>query len=429
MCRRAVFVCVVVAVSVGAQPVPPADLLPRFQGSLKQTLRRLPDYTCTETITRSRRASTSPHYQPLDTIRLQVGLIGGRERYSWPDAERFDDRELRDLVGRGIIGTGDFAGHVQHVFLSPATKFTPRDDTAVRDRPAARFDYELPVEYSRYKLRVPPHEFEVGVQGSFWVDLQTLDLLMMELHADEIPPELGMSRVSEIIRYARIPIGDSDFLLATSSQLTMVALDGEEYRNQITFAECRQFLAESNIRFDGDDTRPPPAVSSRPAAARASLPPSLLVDITLDSDIEPEKAAVGDSIRGIVARPVRDGGTAIVPPGAVVHGRLVRLERSAQPFQHYIVGLEFHTLETADTSFDLFATMQDAGPATGILPQAKRLDPVFTRKRTARLDILVREKPRGEGVLHWDAKRIPIRRGLKMRWLTVDPDTLAPRDP
>jgi hypothetical protein len=128
-------------------------------------------------------------------------------------------------------------------------------------------------------------------------------------------------------------------------------------------------------------------------------------------------------------RPVRDGGKAIVPQGAVVHGRLVRLERSAQPFDHYVVGLEFHTLETGDTSFDLFATMQDAGPAPGILPQAKRLDPVFTRKRTARLDILVREKPRGEGILHWDAKHIPIRRGLKMRWMTVDPDTLANRAP
>jgi hypothetical protein len=418
----------VVAVNVFAQPAPPPDLLPRFQASIKKTLRRLPDYTCIETVARSRRAPTSPHYQTLDTIRLQVGLIGGRERHSWPDATRFDDRELRDLIGRGVIGTGDFAGHVQHIFLSPATTFTPQDNTALRERPAARFDFEVPVEYSRYKLSVPPHEFEVGVHGSFWVDLQTLDLLTLEVHADEIPLELGMSRVSEVISYARIPIGDSDFLLATSSQLNMVALDGEEYRNQITFAECRQFRAESNIRFDGDDALSPSAVSSGPVA-RASLPPLLLLEITLDSEIKPEKAAVGDSIRGVVVRPVRDGGKAIVPQGAVVHGRLVRLERSAQPFDHYVVGLEFHTVETADTSFDLFATMQDAGPAPGILPQAKRLDPVFTRKRTARLDILVREKPRGEGILHWDAKHIPIRRGLKMRWLTVDPDTLATRGP
>ncbi|MEO8128497.1 MAG: hypothetical protein ABI822_15460, partial [Bryobacteraceae bacterium] len=142
----------------------------------------------------------------------------------------------------------------------------------------------------------------------------------------------------------------------------------------------------------------------------------------------PGKAAVGDSIRGILAHPIRDGGMAVVPQGSVVHGRLVRLERSAQPYEHFIVGLEFHTLETAGNSVDLFATMQNAGPAPGLLLQAKRLDPVFTRKRTGRLDILVREKPRGEGILHWDAKHTQIHRGLKMRWLTVDPSTLAPVD-
>ena len=42
-------------------------------------------------------------------------------------------------------------------------------------------------------------------------------------------------------------------------------------------------------------------------------------------------------------------------------------------------------------------------------------------KRTGRLDILVSEKPRGEGILLWDAKHPQIRRGLKMRWVTADP--------
>jgi len=238
-----------------------------------------------------------------------------------------------------------------------------------------------------------------------------------------------MSRMSQTIGYARIPMGDSDFLLTTSSQLTMVALDGEEYRNQITFSDCRQFRVESNLRFDTlEEGLPPKAVPGRPTV-RASLPPLLSVDITLDSDIELEKAAIGDSIRGVLARPIREGGRAVLPQGAIVQGRLVRLERSAQPFQHFVVGLEFHTLETSDTSFDLFATMQDAGPAPGLLLQAKRLDPVFTRKRTGRLDILVREKPRGEGILHWDAKHARIHRGLRMRWVTVDPDTLASRPP
>ena len=408
-------VSVVVVTTLCAQPQP--DLLPRFQSAVKETLRRLPDYTCMETITRGRRTPPSNRFQPVDTIRLQVGLIGGRERHAWPDA-RFDDRELRDLVGRGIIGAGDFAAHVRHVFLSPATEFSPRGTATLRNRAAARFDYELPVEYSRYKLRVPPEEAEVGVRGSFWIDLETLDLLRLEVHADEIPPELGMSSVTEIIDYARTPIAGSDFLLPASSELTMVGLDSEEHRNQIAFTECRQFKSESSISFNIEDLTAASPVS-RPAAVSPVLAPSLQIDLTLDSDIDPEKAAIGDSIRAVVARPVRDGAQ-VIPEGSVVHGRLCRLERDVQPFEHYVIGLEFHTLETANSRFDFFATMQDAGPATGLLRQSRHLDPVFDRKRTVHFDILVREKPRGEGVLHWDAKHPLIRRGLKMRWLTIE---------
>src|SRR5579864_2767905 len=126
---------VAAATTLCAQPQP--DLLPRFQGAVKETLRRLPDYTCMETIVRARRTPPGTQYHPVDTIRLQVGLISGRERHSWPDA-RFDDRELRDLVSRGIIGAGDFAAHVQHVFLSPATQFSPRGTGTLRNRAAAR---------------------------------------------------------------------------------------------------------------------------------------------------------------------------------------------------------------------------------------------------------------------------------------------------
>ena len=407
-----------------AQSQPAAgELLPRFRGALRETLRQLPDYTCIETIARTRRSSAQAPFEPLDTIRVQVGLIGGKERYAWPDAARFDDRELRDLAGRGVIGTGNFASHVQHVFLSPATQFTAAGGGILDGHNAARFDYALPVEYSRYTIRVPPHEAEVGVRGSFWFDPSTLDLLRLEVLADEIPPELGLAGVNVTIGYARTRIGDSDFLLPNTSQLTMTSPDGGEYRNQITFGECRQFRAQSQLRTEIDDAG---ANTPVPGAAGTALPASLSIDLTLDSDIDPETAAIGDSVQAVVSRPVRDDTSVLVPDGAVVHGRLVRLERSALPFDHYVVGLEFHTIEAAGARFDFFATMQSAGPASGLLQQAKRLKPVFTRKRTGRFDILVREKPRGEGILHWDAKRAPIRRGLKMRWLTADPAGLAP---
>jgi hypothetical protein len=32
------------------------------------------------------------------------------------------------------------------------------------------------------------------------------------------------------------------------------------------------------------------------------------------------------------------------------------------------------------------------------------------------MDILVREVQRGQGILHWDARRGPLPRGFKMKW-------------
>ena len=50
--------------------------------------------------------SARDEFRLRDTLRLEVTLLGGHERYAWRDARKFDDRELRDLVGLGMIGTG-----------------------------------------------------------------------------------------------------------------------------------------------------------------------------------------------------------------------------------------------------------------------------------------------------------------------------------
>jgi hypothetical protein len=60
--------------------------------------------------------------------------------------------------------------------------------------------------------------------------------------------------------------------------------------------------------------------------------------------------------------------------------------------------------------------MQDAGPAAGLIRQAKRLDPKFSRRPTGKMDVLVREIQQGQGILLWDGKHGPVPRGLRMKW-------------
>ena len=91
------------------------------------------------------------------------------------------------------------------------------------------------------------------------------------------------------------------------------------------------------------------------------------------------------------------------PQGTLALGRVMRIEKATQPFAYYIVTIQMHTLEFNNWKTDFSATMDEAGPAAGLMHESKRLAPTFTKRRSARLQILVGEQQRGMGVIHWDA--------------------------
>ena len=149
-----------------------------------------------------------------------------------------------------------------------------------------------------------------------------------------------------------------------------------------------------------------------------ALPPGLLLWLELESELDPATAALGNPVRAVVARPLLDGSRVLVPQGAVAHARLVRLERESVPVAHYVVYLEIEALEWKGERMELAASMVEAGPASGLIREAKQLAPTFTRSRSRRLNILVGERRRGQGVFLWKASERRIPRGFRMRWRT-----------
>ena len=413
------------AVTAGAQEVQePEGLLGRIQARMKETLERLPDYVCVQTVERYTRAKPGKPLEKADTLRLEVGLIGDRELFSWKDAGRFQEKDLSEMVGKGTVGTGNFALHAKHVFLARAAEFTYKGLVDLDSRKAHQYEYLVPTQLSAYRVRVGPNEARVGFQGSFWVDAASLDLLKLGVVADEIPDALGLDRVSDVMEYARVPIGPQDFLLPKASELAMVALDGNESVNRTRLTGCRQFQGDSKVRFDDKSTAPELSFSGGPEDDRLVLPPRTMLEVALESEIDPETAALGDAVAASLAKPARAGERVVAPQGAMLTGRLVRIEKKALPFPHYEVALEFDTLEAAGQRLAMTATMIDAGPHSGLIKQAKSLNPTFDRKRSARMDILVREQQAGQGILTWEAKKQRIPRGLRMKWV-VEPENSA----
>ena len=117
-------------------PLNPIELFHRVSARLIDDWRRMPRYTCTQDITRRfywsdlkgsyscsvilQKHSERKRALPLgstDHLELEVALADRREVHSWPGAASVvEDDEIRDLVGNGALGSGDFAGFVGAIF-------------------------------------------------------------------------------------------------------------------------------------------------------------------------------------------------------------------------------------------------------------------------------------------------------------------------
>lgn len=322
---------------------PDLVLLARIKYHMAQTLARQPDYTCLQTIERSQRRVPSKKYIAIDTVRLEVALVDSREMFAWPGAGKFEDSKITDMVKGGAIGNGNFALHARSVFLSNVPTFQFLGEQLRENRKTFRFDYKIPQYRSGYSLKVGDMQGIVGYHGSFWVDSSTLDLIRLEVVADEIPPHLPVSIATDSVEYARVRIGESTFLLPSFSEMSITDLRGNESRNRTQFQKCRQYTGESVLTFEDPPEDAP--VLEKAETETLVIPPGAELELKLSGELDSDKSAVGDVIEATVERALKQDRAVLVPKGAVASGRIVQLEKRLQPLPHYIVRLEFSTLE------------------------------------------------------------------------------------
>jgi len=129
-------------------------LLAKIKLHMMETLTRQPNYTCLETVERSRRDASTHKYRLEDVLRLEVALVDGKEMFAWPGSKQFEDKDFRAMVPTGTFGTGDFALHERAIFGSRAAAFEARGEQALNGRPAVRFDFRVPRPVSGYQIRI-----------------------------------------------------------------------------------------------------------------------------------------------------------------------------------------------------------------------------------------------------------------------------------
>ena len=182
--------------------------------------------------------------------------------------------------------------------------------------------------------------------GEFRIDPQSYELRSLTVRTVDPPAAAAFCQATATLDYEKVHIGDSDLLFPRQGQLEIELKGGSQTRNVTTFANCREYQAESEIVFD-DSANTGSAAPQTAGRGRVAPPIGLPVTLVLEGPIDTATAAAGDPVDAKVVKAVRRPGSNedLVPAGAVVRGRIRRVEHHLLPTPYFRVVLAFNRVE------------------------------------------------------------------------------------
>ena len=392
--------------------------LGHIRSTMAQRFKKFPNYTCSMNIERSRRPNPTKGYKFLDTVRLEVAVVDNKEMFAWPGSSQFQTNDLLSLVqGEGAIGTGDFVQHARSVFLGPTT-FTYGGQELMANRPAHRFDFNVPRQRSGYTLRIGGVlQGIVGYEGSVWNDAETYDLIRLDLNITEIPDHLPVRSGYSSIQYAKVKLPEGEFWLPSRSEMGLTGSDGTESRNRTVFSNCREFGTQSRLIFEDPPADETPALPA--PSIRIDLPAQLNLQMKTITPLSSRNLAIGDEIQLEITREVKRQGNLILPKRALVTGRITRFTREERPIPFFVLHIALDQVSFGNTTAPLVAELIDPtnwgfGAAGGGQSLSSR---DWSRAVTAVRG--VESPPPGTGVLFIKGFAFSIGSGLPMTWRTL----------
>ncbi len=405
----------IAALAAQAPLTPEAILLGRIRSHVTQSLAALPNYTCTQTIERSQRPAGSRRFRASDTVRVEVALIHGKELFAWPGESKFGEKDLTEMIRTGARGTGSFALHAYNIFASRRPKLSYAGEETREGRRLIRCDYKMSQLESGYILGTPAAQAQVGFHGAFWVDAATLDLVRLEVAADDIPPEIKITGSHEVVEFGRIRIGEEYYVLPSYSELLLTYGAGDSSLNRTRFSGCRQYGAQSVISFG---EAPAGGTASPTPPTEVRLPPGLTVDLILQTPISGARSAIGDQVTAKVFTDVKKDGVVVVPKGAVAAGRITGLARRPPPGEYFQLELEFLSLEFAGKRAQFVARIEAVQSPTGgsTRPTGSMRVPYVPGR--AMLALPTGGQELGKALLLVTGDTLELRQGLRFLWTT-----------
>jgi hypothetical protein len=419
----------------------PLELLGQIREKIGDTIKRLPNYMCTQTVDRKalRLAGIdtwkgSPSCLTLigaagdekkmelftaDRLRLDVAIGDRSEMYSWVGEGQFGDQELSQLVKEGATATGAFGSFLDSIFVANNAEFAFKGESQVSGRPVLQYTFRVPLAKSGYVVGNRGSNWLTGYSGVFSVDSKTLDLLTLEIQTPLLPVKSDMCQATTTLNYFAMRMNDADFLLPSQVDTVIVNTNGTESHNHTVFKGCHQFLGESKLIFD--DKGPTEATGDGKAKV-VNFRNGLKLSTALVQNINLATAAAGDPIVGKLVRTVKDAETGLlIPKGAKLNGRIYQLRTSYGPVTSLEFGMKWESIEWDGVSHPLSLELKTVDSSSANLP----VDFVGGRRtmRERLPEILSNVRPDEPGVGFFTLPNIrkgySIPSGFESNWVTV----------
>lgn len=419
------------AATACAADVDPVAVLMRLRDGVMEHAERIPNRTCVETVVRDRyeavgmsppqscdallgrRKKAGPgtlvRLATTDRLRLDVALSSTEEIYSWAGAKRFNEGEIDELISTGAIGTGPFASSLLSLFEANDPHFVYEGEKTQKGRRLLEFSFRVQQGQSRFRVKTGKEWTTAGYTGSIFADPETAELVRLEIRSDELPRASTACEVDTAMDYGATRLAGNDILLPAMTRSRFINQDGSEAENAMTFSACREFLGEATVNFGGH----PEMAAAKVEAAPVELPSGLNVTVEMTSTLDLDRAAAGDRIEGRLAAPLLDAQrkTILVPAGAVLEGRLMRVEtRYGKPNEQGI-SLRWETLEMKGVKSpvslvpDWSAAVAKAGKPGGLMQRGQTIE-------------LPRRSESRYWAHHFSGDHVAVPAGLVSQWFT-----------
>jgi len=405
----------------------PAALLEHTRDKVLAEAPNLSNYVCTETIERRYYSRQQPpedqpdcerilldrkkgnHAVKLDAadrLRVAVSIHGEREIYSWTGAAPYR-HGVEDILQSGPIGAGAFAAHLLDIFRNPSVLFRLMGERS----DALEYGFRVPIEASRFVVAARNRWLPAGYTGSVHIDKDSLDLRQVHFETNELPPETLLCEDATTLDFPPRQAAGSRWFLPSRSVSHDIMRDTTETDRSATLSDCREPDPSPSSR------------NSRPDPIGAPPPPDLKIWLELAAPIDTDVAAAGDPVEAIVAEPVfadRRTKEPLIPRGATVAGRIVRMRRQYSPGPLFLVGIAFETIAMHGVTAPFYARLIAPPPATET-PLYRTMELTGHGLKDWPHGFLGFAPHRPDRGLRWQADRLVIEPEFRSRWLTVAP--------